>query len=239
MYLVAGAITIIWSAVILFFMPPDPIRARCLNERERYIAVARLRVNNSGVRNTHFKKEQVFELLVDVKFWVVFAMAFLIMIANGPVSSFTPIIIAGFGYNTLNSLLLVMPAGAIIGSIGKVCTPTLSDTKLARARGPAVPDKWKNLCWKRTPILLTRYIFPTRTRRRLRRIQNPKSPRIHRVRVPAIHDPRLTSVVAPPARRSGWSTLWRLHTGLVRRWLRRAHGHANRQHGGLHEAQCF
>ncbi|KAK5191772.1 hypothetical protein LTR99_008497 [Exophiala xenobiotica] len=117
MYLVAGAITIIWSAVILFFMPPDPIRARCLNERERYIAVARLRVNNSGVRNTHFKKEQVFELLVDVKFWVVFAMAFLIMIANGPVSSFTPIIIAGFGYNTLNSLLLVMPAGAIIGSI--------------------------------------------------------------------------------------------------------------------------
>ena len=118
MYLVGGAITIIWSVVILFFMPPDPIRARCLNERERYIAVARLRVNNSGVRNTHFKKEQVFELLVDVKFWVMFAMAFLIMIANGPVSTFTPIIIAGFGYNTLNSLLLVMPAGAIIGSVG-------------------------------------------------------------------------------------------------------------------------
>lgn len=113
-----GAITIIWSVVILFFMPPDPIRARCLNERERYIAVARLRVNNSGVRNTHFKKEQVFELLVDVKFWVMFAMTFLMMIANGPVSTFTPIIIAGFGYNTLNSLLLVMPAGAIIGSVG-------------------------------------------------------------------------------------------------------------------------
>ena len=84
MYLVAGAITILWSVVILFFMPPDPIRMRGLTDRERYIAVARMRVNNAGVRNTHFKKEQAFEVLIDIRFWIVFAMAFMIMIANGP-----------------------------------------------------------------------------------------------------------------------------------------------------------
>jgi MFS family permease len=117
MYIVAGSLTVIWSAVIYFFMPPDPIRAKGFTERERYIAVARLRVNNAGVRNTHFKKEQVFDLLTDIKFWIVFAMAFLMMIANGPVSTFAPIIISGFGYNTLNSLLLVMPGGLIIGTI--------------------------------------------------------------------------------------------------------------------------
>jgi predicted MFS family arabinose efflux permease len=117
MYLIAGALTIIWSAIIFFFMPPDPIRFKGFNDRERYIAVARLRINNAGVRNTHFKKEQLWELLIDVKFWIVFAMAFLIMIANGPVSTFTPIIIASFGFNRLNSLLLVMPAGAIIGTV--------------------------------------------------------------------------------------------------------------------------
>lgn len=39
------------------------------------------------------------------------------MIANGPVSSFIPIIISGFGFNRLNSLLLTMPAGVIIGTI--------------------------------------------------------------------------------------------------------------------------
>ena len=71
-------------------MPPDPIRFKGFNERERYIAVARLRINNAGVRNTHFKKEQLWELLLDIKFWIVFFMAFLIMIANGPVSTFTP-----------------------------------------------------------------------------------------------------------------------------------------------------
>lgn len=98
-------------------MPPDPIRARGFTDRERYIAVARMRENNSGVRNRHFKAEQVWESLRDLKFWLVFSMAFLIMIANGPVSSFIPIIISGFGYNRLNSLLLTLPAGVVIGTI--------------------------------------------------------------------------------------------------------------------------
>lgn len=117
MYVIAGAITILWGFVILFFLPPDPIRARGFTERERYIAVARLRVNNAGVRNTHFKWQQAFEVLVDIRFWLTFSMAFLIMIANGPVSTFIPIFISNFGYSTLNSLLLSMPAGVVIGTI--------------------------------------------------------------------------------------------------------------------------
>lgn len=117
MYLVAGVITVLWALVILFFMPPDPIRAKGFDDRERYIAVARMRENNSGVRNTHFKVEQVWESLLDIKFWLVFSTAFLIMIANGPVSSFIPIIISGFGFNRLNSLLLTLPAGVVIGTI--------------------------------------------------------------------------------------------------------------------------
>ncbi|KXJ85647.1 MFS transporter [Microdochium bolleyi] len=117
MYLVAGSITVAWSAVIYFFLPPDPIRARGLTDRQRYIAVARLRVNNAGVRNTHFKWQQAAEVAVDIRFWLVFSCAFLIMIANGPVSSFIPIFISNFGFSTLNSLLLTMPAGAIIGTI--------------------------------------------------------------------------------------------------------------------------
>ena len=117
MYIVAGSITVLWSFVILFFMPPDPIRAKAFNEREKYIAVARMRTNNTGVRNTHFKRAQLFELLVDLKFWMMFSMAFTILVANGPVSTFTPIIINSLGFSGLNSLLLIMPAGFITGTI--------------------------------------------------------------------------------------------------------------------------
>ncbi|KEF54825.1 uncharacterized protein A1O9_09267 [Exophiala aquamarina CBS 119918] len=117
MYIVGGVVTTMWSAVVYFCMPPDPIRARGFHEREKYIAVARLRINNSGVRNTHFKKQHVLELCRDEKFWLIFAQAFLSMIASGPVNTFMPIIISGFGFNTLNSLLLTIPAGAVGGAI--------------------------------------------------------------------------------------------------------------------------
>ncbi|PGH10921.1 hypothetical protein AJ79_05166 [Helicocarpus griseus UAMH5409] len=117
MYLVAGAVTILWGAAVWFLLPPDPVRARGLDERQRYIAVARLRSNNSGVRNTHYKAGQVYELLTDVKFLLMFFIAFLSMIANGPVSTFKPIIINSFGFSQLNSLLLTMPSGAFAGTI--------------------------------------------------------------------------------------------------------------------------
>jgi hypothetical protein len=77
-YLVAGALTVLWSFVIFFFMPPDPIRVKGFSERQRYIAVARLRSNNAGVRNTHFKLAQALEVFIDPRAWIVFSMAFLI-----------------------------------------------------------------------------------------------------------------------------------------------------------------
>lgn len=112
MYYFAGALTIAWGIALWFILPPDPVRARGFNERERYILVARLRTNNAGVRNTRLKPAQVRELLLDLKFWTIFATAFLSSIPNGPMSSFIPIIIQGMGFNELNSLLLKMPSGA-------------------------------------------------------------------------------------------------------------------------------
>ncbi|CAI4212739.1 unnamed protein product [Parascedosporium putredinis] len=79
--------------------------------------VARLRTNNSGVRNKHWKGAQIKELCLDIKFWVVFFIAFLSMIANGPISTFAPLIIRGMGFSGLKSLLLFMPAGAYAGTL--------------------------------------------------------------------------------------------------------------------------
>ncbi|KAF3043021.1 hypothetical protein E8E11_001293 [Didymella keratinophila] len=86
MYLVAGSITVLG-----------------FDDRERYVAVARMKENNSGVRNKHFKVAQVWEsqILVDLQHCFPYDD-----------SSW-----AWFGYNRLNSLLLTMPAGAVIGTI--------------------------------------------------------------------------------------------------------------------------
>jgi hypothetical protein len=85
MYFFAGGVTIVWGVIINFVLPADPINARGFDERERYISVARMRSNNSGVRNTHFKVAQVIELLLDIKFWLIFFTAFLAMVSFLPV----------------------------------------------------------------------------------------------------------------------------------------------------------
>ncbi|KAJ1328267.1 MFS transporter ACS family allantoate permease [Microdochium nivale] len=117
MYYFAGSLTIAWGVLLYFVLPPDPVHAKGFTERERFILISRLRSNNAGVRNTHFKFNQVVELLMDLKFWIVFSIGFLSMISNGPISTFIPIIINGFGFSTLNSLLLVVPAGAYAGTM--------------------------------------------------------------------------------------------------------------------------
>jgi hypothetical protein len=54
---------------------------------------------------------------MDEKFWLIFAIATLCMISNGPISTFIPIIINSFGFTTLQSLLLTAPAGAYAGTL--------------------------------------------------------------------------------------------------------------------------
>lgn len=106
MYVLPASLTMAWGLSVWYLLPADPISARGFNDRERYIAVSRLRSNNTGVRNKHIKKEHLKELVVDPKFWLACVIALLIFIVNGPVSTYAPTIIHGFGYSRLNSLLL-------------------------------------------------------------------------------------------------------------------------------------
>ncbi|KAG6035720.1 hypothetical protein E4U41_005948 [Claviceps citrina] len=112
MFYFAGGLSMVWGLLLPFILPPDPIRAKGLSPRERYILVARLRTNNAGVRNRHFKTRQAVELATDPKFWLVFSISLLCMIANAPISTFVPLIIKGFRFSNLESLLLLIPSGA-------------------------------------------------------------------------------------------------------------------------------
>jgi hypothetical protein len=122
MYFFAGGVTIIWGALIYFILPPDPVRAKGLDDRQRFIAVSLMRTNNSGVRNTHFKMGQAIELLTDIKFWLMFFFGFTSMFANGPISTFQHIIIDGLGFSGLNSLLIMIPSGAYAGTMMLITT---------------------------------------------------------------------------------------------------------------------
>lgn len=53
-----GLITLIVSVVFWFFFPDSPHTAWFLTPEERIIAVERIKVNQSGVENKTFKRNQ-------------------------------------------------------------------------------------------------------------------------------------------------------------------------------------
>lgn len=59
-----------------WLLPDSPITASFLTERERIIAVERLKSNNTGIKNSHHKIEQVKETFMDVKVWMLVVAIF-------------------------------------------------------------------------------------------------------------------------------------------------------------------
>lgn len=51
-FLVAGLISVVLAIPTFYLFPRHPARARFLTEDERYIALERIRLNNTGTQNT-------------------------------------------------------------------------------------------------------------------------------------------------------------------------------------------
>jgi len=60
-FLIFGAISIVWGVLFLIFMPDLPSTARFLTERERVVAVERVAANKQGVKNYNFKTYQMWQ----------------------------------------------------------------------------------------------------------------------------------------------------------------------------------
>lgn len=86
-FLIFGAISFAWGLLFLIFMPDLPSSARFLTEEERVIAVERVAVNRSGVKNHHFKQYQLVQALKDPKTWILFFMSIAAQIPNAAQSS--------------------------------------------------------------------------------------------------------------------------------------------------------
>ena len=68
-FLFCGLLTVVYAGVVLVFMPDSPMEAKYLTEREKVIAVERLRANQMGVASREWRWDHVWETLLDVKTW--------------------------------------------------------------------------------------------------------------------------------------------------------------------------
>ncbi|KAJ5962822.1 hypothetical protein N7501_007763 [Penicillium viridicatum] len=111
-FLIFGLITIAVGISIFFFLPDNPMTSR-LTHAEKILAIERLRENQTGIENKHFKRNQFVEIFRDPQTYLIAITVTAMNVPNTATSSFTSIIIKNFGFTTKETELLNIPNGAV------------------------------------------------------------------------------------------------------------------------------
>ncbi|CAK7204298.1 hypothetical protein SEUCBS139899_007053 [Sporothrix eucalyptigena] len=115
MFIIMGLVTVLIGISLWWLLPDSPMNCSFLTDREKTIAIQRVSNNQTGIKNSHQKKYQVIEALKDIKVWILTMAIFFQNMTNGLQSSFTGLIIKGFGYSTYETLLMMMPMSVVVG----------------------------------------------------------------------------------------------------------------------------
>ncbi|EMD34999.1 hypothetical protein CERSUDRAFT_85745 [Gelatoporia subvermispora B] len=110
--IITGVLTLFVAAAFWFFFPDSPTNAWFLTKDERAKAVKRIKENQTGVENKHFKIEQFYEALTDPKTWLFALFSALDNVPNS-LTNQRQIIVSSFGFSNLQTTLL----GCVDGTI--------------------------------------------------------------------------------------------------------------------------
>lgn len=113
LFLLTGFITIVFGALFSVLIPDNQLNARWLSKEDRVLAIERVRINQQGIGNKHFKAYQFKESLLDPMTWAFVIFALLTNIPNGGLTKFFSLLIESFGFTPRESLLYGTPAGAV------------------------------------------------------------------------------------------------------------------------------
>ena len=113
LFIFTGGLTVVVGVLFLVLVPDSQLKARWLNESDRILAVARVRDNQQGIGNKHFKRYQFIEAFKDPQVWAFVFYAIASNIPNGGITNFFSQLIVSFGYTPTKALLLGTPAGAV------------------------------------------------------------------------------------------------------------------------------
>lgn len=113
MFVVIGAVNILVSVLVFFVLPETPDKARFLTEPEKQRIALRLTQDQAGVGTKVFRWRSLLEAFGDLQTWLLVLLTILITIPSGVITTFSSILIKGFGYTSMQSALLNMPSGVV------------------------------------------------------------------------------------------------------------------------------
>lgn len=118
------------------------MEAKFLKGDDKLIAIERLRANNMGISSRVWKWDHVKEAFMDPKTFFWFALLFAVSIPSGGISTFGPLIVKSFGFDSFTTILFNIPFGAV--------------QMVATLGGAYLATRWK----KKSPVLILLCIPP-------------------------------------------------------------------------------
>lgn len=100
-----------FGIVSFLVMPSEPGRMRILTERERLIAVERVRVNETGLVSHKWEWYQLREALIDPRVWILFLCIISMDVSNGALTNFGTTVISSLGFDQQKTSLLGLAQG--------------------------------------------------------------------------------------------------------------------------------
>jgi MFS family permease len=114
MFIILGAATFLWGLVLLLFLPDRISNATFLTAEEREIMAKRAILEGTGrTEQAAWRWDQTSECLLDPKTWAIFSLALLTQIPNGGTQNFANLVIESFGFTSLQSTLINIPASVV------------------------------------------------------------------------------------------------------------------------------
>ncbi|KFA69925.1 hypothetical protein S40285_03902 [Stachybotrys chlorohalonatus IBT 40285] len=115
-----GVTTVAFSTVLFLYMPDSPVEAKFLSKHDKLIAIERLRMNQTGVMSREWRWDHFKESLQDPKTWLWAALIFCISVPSGGVTTFGPLLVKSFGFDSFHAILFNAPYGAVqlISTVG-------------------------------------------------------------------------------------------------------------------------
>ncbi|THU84915.1 MFS general substrate transporter [Dendrothele bispora CBS 962.96] len=103
--IITGIITLFTAVLFWFYFPDNPTTAYFLTPEERIQAVERIKVNQTGLENKHWKRDQFMETFQDPKIWVMCLFAAIANIINS-LTNQRQLIVSQFGFTPIQTTLL-------------------------------------------------------------------------------------------------------------------------------------
>lgn len=114
LFIITGLLTVVLAVFFYFWIPDSPATAWFLNPEEKIQAAQRIKSNQQGFGNKHFKWSQFKEAWTDYRTYIYFFFGVAICVPNGGLTTFGNIVLVSIlGYGVEDSLRFSIYQGLI------------------------------------------------------------------------------------------------------------------------------